>query len=50
MWEYEDDTLKDKVKICIDNNKSKYDSMKNDNNKKAKNIIHENMNKFVSTL
>ena len=36
MWELEDDKLKDKVRTYIDNNKSKYDSMKNDDNKKPK--------------
>ena len=50
MWEFEDDKLKDKVMTYIDNNKNKYNSMKNIDNKKAKNIMHENMNKCVLTL
>ena len=47
MWEFENDKLQDKVRMYIDNSKSKYDSMKNVDNEKAKNIIHEKMNKCV---
>ena len=43
MWGFQDDKLKNKVRMNIDNNKSKYDGMKNVDNKINKNIIHENM-------
>ena len=33
MWEFEDDELKDTVRTYIDNNKIKYGSMKNVDNK-----------------
>ena len=50
MREFKDDKLKDKVRKYIDNNKSKYDDMKNVDNESAKNMIHENMIKCVLTM
>ena len=50
MWEFEDNKLNDKVRTYIDNNKSKYDAMKNSDIKQTKNTIHENMNKCISTM
>ena len=50
MWEFKDDKLKDKIMTHIDDNKNEYDSMKTVESKKVKSIIHENMNKYASTL
>ena len=50
MWEFNDDKLKDKDRTYIDNNKSKYDAMKDVENEQTKDIIYKNMNKCVSTM
>ena len=39
MWEFEHAKLKDKVRTCIDNSKSKYVVTKNVDNEQTKNII-----------
>ena len=46
----EDDKLRDKVWTYINSSKSRYDAMKDVDNKQTKEIIQRNMNKCVSKL